>query len=112
MGLDNVWEFWKQERGVSVISIRGTAATSTSWMANFYTVMTSAKGQLQLSNTETWDYELARSPFAAVHTGWLVAMAFLSKDILIKLDSAHRSGTKEFIILGHSQGRAIAYLLT
>lgn len=112
VGLDNVWELWKQNRGVAVISIRGTAETSGSWMANFYTVMVPAKGQLQLSSTEIWNYELAKSPYAAIHTGWLVAMAFLSKDILPRIDSAYHSGIKEFIILGHSQGGAIAYLLT
>ena len=112
MGLDNLWELWKQNRGVAVISIRGTTETSTSWMANFYAAMVPAKGQLQLSNTEVWNYELAKSPKAAVHTGWLVAMAFLSKDILPRIDSAYHNGIKEFIILGHSQGGAIAYLLT
>ena len=112
VGLDNVWELWKQNRGVAVISIRGTAESSTSWMTNFYTVMVPAKGQLQLNKTETWNFELAKSPYAAVHTGWLVAMAFLSKDILPRIDSAYHKGIKEFIILGHSQGGAIAYLLT
>ena len=112
VGLDNQWTLWSQERGVAVISIRGTTETSTSWMANFYAAMVPAKGQLQLSQSEVWKYELARSPLAAVHTGWLVAMAFLSKDILPRIDSCYRQGIKEFIILGHSQGGAISYLLT
>jgi heat shock protein HslJ len=112
VGLDNVWELWKQDRGVAVISIRGTTGSSTSWMANFYAAMVPAKGQLQMSKSETWNYELAQSSTAAVHAGWLIAMAFLSKDILPKLDSAYHNGTREFIISGHSQGGAIAYLLT
>ena len=44
--------------------------------------------------------------------GWLVSTAFLSKDILPKLDSCYKNGIKDFIIAGHSQGGAIAYLLT
>jgi heat shock protein HslJ len=112
LGLDNLWDLYQQKRGVAVISIRGTTENVTSWMANFYAAMVPAKGELKLNKTETWKYELAKNPSAAVHVGWLVAMAFLSKDILPKMDSAYRSGTKEFIIMGHSQGGAIAYLLT
>lgn len=112
VGLDNLWDLWQQDRGVAVISIRGTTESATSWLANFYAAMVPAKGQLHLSETEKWDYELAKNPDAAVHIGWLVAMAFLSKDILPKIDSVYRNGTKEFIVLGHSQGGAIAYLLT
>ncbi|MBD2699290.1 lipase family protein [Spirosoma sp. BT702] len=112
MGLDNRWDLWTNNQGVAVISLRGTTANSVSWLANFYAAMVPAKGELQLSDTERFQYELASNPQAAVHVGWLISTAFLTKDILPKLDSTYKAGTKDLIILGHSQGGAIAYLLT
>jgi len=112
VGLDNRWDLWTNNRSVAVISLRGTTANSVSWLSNFYAAMVPAKGELQLSAGETFPYQLATDPKAAVHAGWLVSMAFLSKDIMPRLDSAYKKGTKDMIILGHSQGGAIAFLLT
>lgn len=112
VGLDNLWDLWVGDSTVGVISIRGTMANSVSWLANFYAAMVPAKGSLQLSPTDTFHYKLADNPAAAVHVGWLISTAFLSKDIIPKIDSLYQSGIKAFIIIGHSQGGAIAYLLT
>jgi heat shock protein HslJ len=112
IGFDNLWDLWTDKNSVAVISIRGTSENSVSWLANFYSAMVPAKGELYLSGTDTFQYELASNPKAAVHVGWLISMAFLSKDILIKIDSCYKNGIKEFIIAGHSQGGGIAYLLT
>lgn len=112
MGLDNRWDLWTSKRSVAVISLRGTTANSVSWLGNFYAAMVPAKGVLQLSQAEKFSYELASNPKAAIHVGWLVGMAFLSKDILPKLDSCYQKGIKDMMIMGHSQGGAIAFLLT
>ncbi len=112
VGLDNRWDLWVNEHKTAVISLRGTVGTSVSWLANFYAAMVPATGELTLSNTEKFVYRLAENPRAAVHVGWLVSTAFLSKDILPKIDSCYKAGTKDFIILGHSQGGAISYLMT
>ncbi|WP_460945292.1 lipase family protein [Spirosoma daeguense] len=112
MGLDNRWDLWTNNQGVAVLSLRGTTANSVSWLANFYAAMVPAKGELQVSDTDTFRYELASNPQAAVHVGWLISTAFLVKDILPKIDSSYKAGTKDMIIMGHSQGGAIAYLLT
>ncbi|HEY0678130.1 MAG TPA: lipase family protein [Chitinophagaceae bacterium] len=112
MGLDNRWDLWKSNKGDGIISIRGTTTRQVSWLANFYAAMVPAEGELQLSETEKFKYRLATDPRAAVHIGWLVGTGFLSKDILPKIDSAYKSGTRNFYILGHSQGGAIAFLLT
>lgn len=111
MGLDNLWELWVNGR-TAVISIRGTTPSPTSWLANFYAAMVPAQGELVLSESEKFVYHLADNPRAAVHVGWLLSMAFLSKEIIPKLDSCYQSGIKEYLIMGHSQGGAIAYLLT
>lgn len=112
IGLDNRWDLWTDNRGTAVVSLRGTTANSVSWLANFYAAMVPAKGELQLSDQEKFTYALASNPKAAVHVGWLVSTAFLSKDILPKLDSVYRQGVKNMLIMGHSQGGAIAFLLT
>ncbi|MFD2569784.1 lipase family protein [Spirosoma soli] len=112
VGLDNRWDLWTSNEGIAVFSIRGTTQNSVSWLANFYAAMVPAKGEIQLTDQEKFVYELAAGPKAAVHVGWLVSTAFLAKDILPKLDSCYRSGIKDVIITGHSQGGAIAFLLT
>ncbi|MEO6833308.1 MAG: lipase family protein [Chitinophagaceae bacterium] len=112
VALDNAWELWTSGENVAAISIRGTTEKTESWLANFYAAMVPAKGQLILGEKDTFRYELADNPKAAVHAGWLVATAFLSKTILPQIDSCYRAGIKNYYIIGHSQGGAISYLLT
>lgn len=81
VGLDNMWDLWTDKNKNAVISVRGTTANANSWMANFYAAMVPAKGELKLSETETFKYHLADDEKAAVHVGWLLSTAYLSKDI-------------------------------
>ncbi len=111
-GLDNCWDLWISDQSVAVISIRGTTANSISWLANFYAAMVPAKGTLKLNGHDSFVYECAKDPRAAVHTGWLISTGFLAKDVVSKIDSCYQAGIRNFIITGHSQGGAIAYLLT
>lgn len=110
--LDNSWDLWLDDKGVAVISLRGTTEKPESWLENFYAAMVPAKGELKLSENETFKYKLSENEKAGVHVGWLVGMAFLSKEIVPKVDSLSKNGIKNFLIIGHSQGGAIAYLLT
>lgn len=112
VGLDNRWDLWQTNNGIPVISIRGTTQKEISWMENFYAAMVPAKGVLQLSKGESFAYKLAENDRAAVHIGWLLGTAFLAKDMLPKIDSCYKTGQRDFYIIGHSQGGAIAYLLT
>ncbi|HCS21023.1 MAG TPA: lipase [Bacteroidetes bacterium] len=112
MGLDNLWDLWVDKEGRGCISIRGTTMKEESWLANFYAAMVPAKGYLRFEDKDTFFYELAANPMAAVHVGWLLSMAYLSTDILPKIDSMYALGVKEYYIYGHSQGGAISYLLT
>ncbi|PZF72294.1 lipase family protein [Taibaiella soli] len=111
-GLDNRWDLWihKSEK-VAVLSVRGTTAHMVSWLENFYAAMVPAKGDLQLSNTQKFHYELADNPKAAVHVGWLIGMASICQTMIPKVDSCYKAGIHDFIIMGHSQGGAIAFLL-
>lgn len=112
VGLDNLWDLWENENHQSVISIRGTTGKSESWLSNFYAAMVPAAGKLILNDTDVFQYKLATNPRAAVHVGWLLSMAHLSKEIVPQINQQYQKGTKEFLIMGHSQGGAIAFLLT
>lgn len=113
MGLDNAWELWSSnDNAVAAISIRGSTSNTESWLANFYSAMVPASGCLILHPADTFHYELSRHPKAAVHTGWLLGMAYLSKEIVPRIDSCYKQGVRNFYITGHSQGGAISFLLT
>lgn len=112
VGFDNLWQLWKMNNGIPVISIRGTTKTPLSFLANVYAAMVPANGSLQLEKDFTFDYHLSDDPKAAVHIGFLMAAAYLSRDIIPKIDSCYKTGSREFIITGHSQGGAITYTLT
>lgn len=108
----NRWELWTGDNQTAVISIRGTTSEQVSWLENFYAAMVPATGQLHIDDSTTFKYNLAQSPKAAVHIGWLLGMAYLSKTIVPQINELyHKQGIKNIIIMGHSQGAAIAYLL-
>lgn len=111
VGLDNCWSLWVANNQAAVISIRGTTAHTESWLANFYAAMVPAFGELKLDKEEVFSYKLANNQKAAVHVGWLLSTAYLFMDIIPQMDSLYQHGTKEFKLIGHSQGGAITYLL-
>ena len=113
MGMDNRWDLWVNDKSdVAVINLRGTTVNPVSWLQNFYAAMVPAKGELKLSNNFTFKYHFAENPRASVHIGWLIGVAYLGTDILPKIDSLYKKGVKNFIIMGHSQGGALTYLMT
>jgi len=111
--LKNQWNLWLYKDKIAIISIRGTTPFMASWIENFYTAMVPAIGTIHLNDTTSINYKLASDTLAAVHTGWLIGMASISQDVerhLKKLRNKLR--IYNVIITGHSQGGAIAYLLT
>lgn len=112
VAFDNIWDLWiSKDKSVALISVQGSIQTEASFLANLYAAMIPAKGELQLDKDFTFKYNLSNNPNAAVHVGWFVAMAYLSKSIEYKIDSCYKSGIKNFILTGHSQGGGITFLL-
>lgn len=113
IGLMNRWELWMREDGTAVISLRGTVMAAPSWMENFYAGMIPATGSLKINDSTTFNYRLARDEGAGVHAGWTIGLAHLGPDIVSKMQALIREkGTRRYIIFGHSQGGALAYLTT
>ncbi|QJD95012.1 lipase family protein [Mucilaginibacter robiniae] len=110
--LNNRWDLWINNHQTAVISIRGTTAENVSWLENFYAAMVPATGHLHIDDTTTFNYHLADNPRAAVHIGWLLGLANLSKTIVPQITKLYREqNIHDFIIMGHSQGAAISFLL-
>ncbi len=113
MGLKNRWEYWLREDGIGVISIRGTVQHPTSWMENFYAAQVAATGSLQLNDSTVFNYQLAKDTRASVHVGWTIGLAYLGPDIKrVITQMKEEKNTYQFIIMGHSQGGALAFLVT
>ena len=111
VGIYNQWEMWITPNKIGVISIRGTIPKAESWMENFYSGMISAQGRIKIDSNQYFNYKLADDSMAYVHIGWTIALAAIGPDIIEKINTYHSKGVKDFIIIGHSQGGAIAFLL-
>lgn len=111
VGFFNRWLLWKRSDGVGIIQIRGTVGKAESWLANFYAAMIPSSGTIQLTDTTFFRYRLTEDTTQAhVHAGWTIALGFMADDIVRHVRQLYNEGIKEFIILGHSQGGAIAFL--
>ncbi|AEA45776.1 lipase class 3 [Fluviicola taffensis DSM 16823] len=112
VAFDNIWDLWvHKEKAVALISIQGSVQTEASFLANLYAAMIPAKGEIQLDKDFKFQYQLSENPNAAVHVGWFVAMAYLSKTVVPQIDSCYKAGIKEFVLTGHSQGGGITFLM-
>lgn len=111
LGLDNRWDLWLRDDNVGMIEIRGTTAKTSSWLENFYAGMVPATGSIQVRGGDKFKYKLAEDADAAVHVGWLTGLATLEPTIVAKINEYYDKGVKEFILMGHSQGAAITFLL-
>lgn len=109
-GFDNSWELWDNGKGVCAVLLRATVSTMRSWGANFNAGMVRAVGTCYVGQEKS--YDLCADSTACVHSGWVAGLMTMADDIKSKMDSCYKSGCRDFIICGHSQGGALSYLAT
>lgn len=112
VGLYNRFEVYTRNGNTAVITIRGTVAKAPSWLENFYMAMVKANGSLQLNDSTVFNYRLAADSQAAVHAGWLTGLASMAPYINSQLNTLFKEGITDVVIMGHSQGAALAFLTT
>ncbi len=110
-GLDNRWDLFISEDNIGIIEVRGTTSKTRSWLENFYAAQVPATGSLQIGENEKFNYKLAEDPQASVHAGWLTGLASMIPSIIDNINEYYAKGVKEFLLMGHSQGGAIVFLL-
>lgn len=110
----NRFDVWRTSDEKAVITIRGTIIDSAYMSAAIalYTLMIPAEGKIKVSDTSWFEYKLAELPDAGVHLGILLALNFISDELVDQVNTQYRDGIRDFIIVGHSQGSSISVLAT
>lgn len=113
VGLKNQFDVWLRNDNTGIISIRGTVQDISSWLENFYSAQVAATGSIQVNDSTIFKYKLAEDPKASVHVGWMIGLAHIAPGIKEKINQLNKEKlVTHFIIMGHSQGGALAFLTT
>lgn len=110
VGLKNKFDFWLRDDSVGVICLRYTVG-GTSWLENFYSGMIKANGFLRLNDSTNFRYKFAHDEKALVHHGWAIGVCHLAPLVTKTINEYYKKGIKNFIIVGHSQGAALSFLM-
>ncbi|MBN1599144.1 MAG: hypothetical protein JW894_12695 [Bacteroidales bacterium] len=108
-GMDNKFQIY-QKGSVAVINFRGSTAKKESWLENVYAAMIPARGTMKTAG-DIFNYCFAQDTAAAVHSGFALAVAFLSNDIIFHINNLNREGIYDIILTGHSQGGSLANMM-
>jgi len=110
----NRFDIWQGDDQRAVIAIRGTIydTAALNFSLAFYALMVPAEGRIKMSDTSWFQYKLAELPGAGVHLGVIIALYYLSPEMLQQIRLLYSQGTRDFYILGHSQGSGIGYVVT
>jgi hypothetical protein len=108
-GMENKYQIYIKGE-TAIISFRGSISKKLSWLENVNSAMVPAQGLIKISG-EDFNYCFAKDTAAAVHSGYALGVAYLSRDLLYHINILNNQGIFDIIITGHSQGGAIANLL-
>lgn len=107
--LDNVFRVYRHKR-TYVLNFRASQLSVGSWMENIYTNMIPASGQMQIDGAP-YTYNFSNVSEAAVHSGFALAIVYMREALMEQIEQAHKAGMEQLIIIGHSQGGALANML-
>lgn len=107
--LDNVFQVYTKGK-TAVINLRGSTAKKSSWLENFYSSMIPATGDI-LIGEKKHHYSFSSNAEAHVHSGYALAICYLSRDLIQQINALNKKGIYNVLITGHSQGGALAQLL-
>lgn len=112
-GLHNKWDLWlSRDKKTITINLRGTTNDKDNWLENFYSAMIPAEGSLLIDGKTPFRYKFASNPKAMVHVGWTVGSCSVLPGIIDKINEWYGKGVKQVIVEGHSQGGALAMLVS
>ena len=109
IGMDNKFQIYRNGK-TAVINLRGSTSNKQSWLENFYSVMIPAKGVIEILG-KSHNYCFSKNDNAAVHSGYALAITYLSNEIIQQISILNKDSIYDIIITGHSQGGALAQLL-
>jgi len=107
-GMDNVFQVYTRGK-TATINFRGSTANKFSWLANMYSEMLPAEGQIKVKDI-TFNYKMGKDTASSIHSGYTLALAFLHQDLLNQIKQLNDKGIYDILITGHSQGGALAVL--
>jgi predicted lipase len=64
-----------------------------------------------LNDTTVFNYKFSNDEKAFVHHGWAIGTCYLAPYVAQKINEYYKKGVKEYIIVGHSQGAALSFLM-
>ena len=108
LGMDNAFQVYTHGNKAA-INFRGSTSNKFSWLANMYSEMLPAEGQIKVKDI-VFDYKLGENPGSSIHSGYTLALAFLHQDLLKQIRALNDRGIYDILITGHSQGGALAVM--
>jgi len=108
MSMDNIFQVYEGDN-IGVINFRGSTKETISWVENFYSAMIPAKGIIKIDSIDV-PYKFATDTNAAVHAGYALTVVILAPVIIEQINKLNAKGIYNILLIGHSQGGALAQL--